>query len=65
MNSMHALKFFLEIICGVALCADVAVWVMLYFLRRKVHQRRDLRAARVAQETASRNQMEHVELVPH
>jgi hypothetical protein len=62
MNAMHALKFFLEIICGVAVGAVASTWVMLFFLRLKVRKRRYLRAVRDAQKNAPEPR---VELAPH
>jgi len=59
MNTMNALKFFLEVICGFACSAAAAAWVMLYFLRRRVHAKRIVKAER---ESASTTQPE---MLPH
>lgn len=46
MNSMQALRFFIELIGGMVAGASAIAWVMLYFLRKKVHQKRIDREAR-------------------
>ena len=40
MNMMHALKFFLEIVGGVAITSMGFTWASLYFLGKKVNQKR-------------------------
>lgn len=46
MNSMQAFRFFLELVGGIAIGASGCTWAMLYFLRKKVRQKRSDRAAR-------------------
>jgi hypothetical protein len=65
MNAMHALRFFLEIICGVACAAAAAAWVMLFFLRRKVREKREILAAREAQEATKAAPKPHAEMASH
>jgi hypothetical protein len=62
MNTMHALRFFLLVISGVACTASAAVWVMLYFLRKKVHALESIKAEREARKAAA---AAYVEMVPH
>jgi hypothetical protein len=45
MNTMQALKFFLEVLCGTASALIAGAWLMLFLLRRKVRQRRNRREA--------------------
>ena len=43
MNTMQALKFFTEILCGSASILIIAAWLMLFVLRRKVRRKRRIR----------------------
>lgn len=65
MNTMHALRFFLVVISGVACTASAAVWVMLYFLRKRVHQLEHIKAERNAERSAERNETPSFELLSH
>jgi hypothetical protein len=62
MNTMQALRFFVEVLCGAASLLIVAAWVMLFFLRRKV---REKRMKRIARETRGNRLIPEGELVRH
>ena len=39
MSTMHALKFFAEILCGAGFALIAVAWIAVYFLHRKTGQR--------------------------